>query len=72
MNLDIKVMKQALRQRELELQQLIRQMKSDRLNNSSVYKNLERELQDIKEKLTVPAEKQTSTIYSLPLVSFHG
>lgn len=62
MNLDIKVMKQALRQRELELQQLIRQMKSDRLNNSSVYKNLERELQDIKEKLTEPAEKQTSTI----------
>lgn len=61
MNLEIKVMKQALRQRELELQQLIRQMKSDRLNNSSVYKNLERELQDIKEKLTESAEKQTST-----------
>ncbi|HYF71084.1 MAG TPA: hypothetical protein VD884_23305 [Ohtaekwangia sp.] len=57
MNLNVKALKQALRQRELELQQLIRQMKSDHLNSSSVYKNLERELHDVKEKLTGPVEK---------------
>ncbi len=48
MNSDLKALKQALRQRETELQQLMRQMKSDQLNNSKVYRNLEHELNGIK------------------------
>lgn len=51
MNSDVKALKLALRQRELELQQLIRQMKSDQMNHSKVYKNLEQELDGIKTKI---------------------
>ena len=51
MNSDVKAMKLALRQRELELQQLIRQMKSDQMNHSKVYKNLEQELDGIKSQI---------------------
>jgi hypothetical protein len=51
MNSDVKALKQALRQRELELQQLIRQMKSDQMNHSKVYKNLEQELDGIKNQI---------------------
>jgi hypothetical protein len=51
MNSDFKALKQALRQRELELQQLIRQMKSDQMNHSKVYKTLEQELDGIKTKM---------------------
>ena len=51
MNSDVKALKLALRQRELELQQLIRQMKSDQMNHSKVYKNLEQELDGIKNQI---------------------
>jgi hypothetical protein len=51
MNSDVKALKIALRQRELELQQLIRQMKSDQMNHSKVYKNLEQELDGIKSQI---------------------
>jgi exonuclease VII small subunit len=51
MKSDVKALQQALRQREVELQQLIRQMKSDQLNGSKVYKNLEQELNAVKDRL---------------------
>ena len=51
MNSDVKALKLALRQRELELQQLIRQMKSDQMNHSKVFKNLEQELDGIKNQI---------------------
>lgn len=51
MNSDVKALKLALRQRELELQQLIRQMKTDQMNHSKVYKNLEEELDSVKNKM---------------------
>lgn len=58
MNSEMKALKQALRQRETELQQLIRQMKSDQLNASKVYKNLERELEGI--KIQIQQEEKTN------------
>ena len=47
-------MKAALRKREEELQKIIRQMKDDNLHSSTVYKNLEQELETVKTKLTTP------------------
>jgi hypothetical protein len=47
-------MKNALRKRELELQKIINQMKQDNLHSSPVYRNLEKELHTVKEKLTSP------------------
>lgn len=45
-------MKNSLKKREAELQNLIRQMKQDNLNNSTVFKNLEQELENIKTSIT--------------------
>jgi len=51
MNSDTKADKASLERREIEIQNLIRQMKLDRLHKSAVYKNLERELSELKNKL---------------------
>jgi hypothetical protein len=48
-------LKAALRKRELELQKIIRQMKQDNLDSSTVYRNLEQELQKVKDQQTPPA-----------------
>ena len=45
-------MKAMLRRREALLQKLIRQMKHDNLHTSPVYKNLEQELDAVKDQLT--------------------
>jgi hypothetical protein len=52
---DPMVMKAALRKRELELQKIIRQMKQDNLHSSPVYKNLEQELETVKNRLIPPS-----------------
>jgi hypothetical protein len=51
-------MKILLRRRETELQKLIRQMKHDRLHSSPVYRNLEQELEALKEQLSDGDKKQ--------------
>jgi hypothetical protein len=43
--------KSALVRREMEIKRLIRQMELDKLQNSTVFKNLERELNVIKHEL---------------------
>jgi len=45
-------MKALLRKREAELQKIIRQMKTDQLQASPVYRNLEQELENLKSQLT--------------------
>ena len=52
---DPMTLKAALRKRELELQKIIRQMKQDDLHTSTVYKNLNQELDKVKRQLTPPA-----------------
>lgn len=44
-------MRTLLRKREAELQKIIRQMKQDKLDASPVYRNLEQELETLKEKI---------------------
>ncbi|HET9486910.1 MAG TPA: hypothetical protein VFO54_05725 [Chryseosolibacter sp.] len=51
-------MKLLLQKREAELQKLIRQMKQDKLHTSPVYRNLEDELETIKNQLTSQPKKQ--------------
>jgi hypothetical protein len=51
-------MKVLLRRREAILQKLIRQMKSDKLDSSAVYKNLENELQSLKDEQSVQEKNQ--------------
>jgi len=51
-------MKLLLRKREGELQKIITQMKHDNLHSSPVYKNLEQELEALKNQLTDPEKKQ--------------
>ncbi len=41
----------ALVKREMELKRLMRQMELDKLNNSTVFKNLDNELKSIRQKL---------------------
>jgi hypothetical protein len=41
-------LKNALKKRELELQNIIRQMKQDNLHTSPVFRNLEQELETLK------------------------
>ena len=53
MNPDARAMKASLQKRELELLRLIRQMKFDQLHNSPVYRNLEQELQTVKNQLVL-------------------
>ena len=43
--------KASLVRREMEIKRLIRQMKFDQLNNSTVYRNLEHELSSVKREL---------------------
>lgn len=45
-------MKALLRKREAELQKIIRQMKTDQLQASPVYRSLEQELETLKSQLT--------------------
>jgi hypothetical protein len=51
---DAMTLKALLRKREVELQKIIRQMKQDNLHSSTVYKNLENELETVKHKLVAP------------------
>lgn len=51
-------MKALLRKRELELRNIIRQMKNDNLHSSPVYRNLEQELQTLKTQLTENGKEQ--------------
>jgi hypothetical protein len=55
---DPMTLKAALRRRELELQKIIRQMKQDNLHSSPVYKNLESELELVKNRLIPPAQQE--------------
>ena len=48
---DAKPDRSALQKREMEIQQLIRQMKSDQLHHSPVYQKLKQELTELKNKL---------------------
>ena len=45
-------LKNALRKREVELQKIMNQMKSDKLHSSAVYKNLQQELEIVKTEIT--------------------
>jgi hypothetical protein len=58
MNEDLRALERALRNRRTELQRLIGQMISDNMNNSSVFRNLNKELEIIEEKLKKPVELQ--------------
>lgn len=51
-------LKALLRKRENELQKIIRQMKQDNLHSSPVYKNLEQELETVKNKLIPPPSSE--------------
>jgi hypothetical protein len=53
MNQDFKAMKLSLQKKELELQRLLRQMQLDKLHNSPVFKNLESQLDNIKQQLVL-------------------
>jgi hypothetical protein len=53
---DAMTLKALLRKREVELQKIIRQMKQDNLHSSTVYKNLENELETVKHKLVSPSD----------------
>ncbi len=55
---DPSAMKALLRKREAELQKIIRQMKHDNLHSSPVYRNLEQELETLKNQLTDPEKNQ--------------
>ncbi len=55
---DPSAMKALLRKREAELQKIIRQMKHDNLHTSPVYRNLEQELETLKNQLTDPEKNQ--------------
>ncbi len=48
---DTKPNRLTLEKREMEIQQLIRQMKSDQLHDSPVYQKLKQELTELKNKL---------------------
>ena len=48
-------LKAALRKRELELHKIIRQMKQDDLHTSTVFKNLNQELEKVKSQLAPPS-----------------
>jgi CRISPR/Cas system Type II protein with McrA/HNH and RuvC-like nuclease domain len=55
---DPSAMKALLRRREAELQKLMRQMKQDKLHSSPVYKNLEQELEELKNHPTYQGKTQ--------------
>ncbi|HYG03469.1 MAG TPA: hypothetical protein VD927_13550 [Chryseosolibacter sp.] len=49
-------MQALLRKRENELQKLLKQMKDDKLSNSTLFKNLEEELDTVKSKRLIQKE----------------
>jgi len=51
---DVQALRIEFRKREIELEKIIRQMKEDNLQSSTVYRNLEQELKVIKTKLSAP------------------
>ena len=51
-------MKLLLKKRESELQKIIRQMKSDQLQTSPVFRNLEQELETLRSQLTDNEKRQ--------------
>lgn len=51
-------MKLLLKKREAELQKIIRQMKSDKLQTSPVFRSLEQELESLKSQLTDNEKRQ--------------
>ena len=55
---DPSAMKALLRRREAELQKLIRQMKQDNLHTSPVFRNLEQELEHLKDQMTGTGKSQ--------------
>jgi len=54
--LDHPKMQALLRKRENELQKLLKQMKDDKLSNSTLFKNLEEELDTVKSKRLIQKE----------------
>lgn len=56
MNPDAQALKVAFRKRELELEKIIKQMKDDNLQSSTVYRNLEHELKAVKTRLSAPRQ----------------
>lgn len=52
MKSDPQALKVAFRKREVELEKIIRQMKDDNLQSSTVYRNLEQELKVVRTKLS--------------------
>jgi hypothetical protein len=53
---DAQALKVAFRKREIALEKIIRQMKDDNLQSSTVYRNLEQELKVVKTKLSAPLQ----------------
>ena len=50
-------MKSLLRKREAVIQRLINQMKHDKLHSSPVYRNLEEELEALKNQISYPPKQ---------------
>lgn len=51
-------MKLLLRKREMELRNIIKQMKNDKLHSSPVYRTLEHELETLQSRMTDDDEKK--------------
>ena len=51
-------MKLLLRKREMELRNIIKQMKTDNLHTSQVYRNLEHQLETLQSRMTDDEKKQ--------------
>jgi hypothetical protein len=58
---DPSAMQAALRKRAIELQKIIQQMKQDSLQTSTVYRNLEQELQDTRTQLNTPDNSRNNS-----------
>jgi hypothetical protein len=58
MNSELKSLQKALKNRKAELEKLIDQMKTDELNKSSLYKNLQNELVRVEGKLNTPDDSE--------------
>ena len=55
---DPSAMKLLLRKREMELRNIIKQMKSDKLHSSPVYRSLEQELETLQSRMTDDEKSQ--------------
>lgn len=51
-------MKLLLRKREMELRNIIKQMKNDKLHSSPVYRSLEQELETLQSRMTDDDDKK--------------